>query len=106
MLGPSQLIPLLAKLLLAASQMTALNKPTENEHASVRNWMALDQPLVAPDNRFILEKEDIVTLRPGREYAWLDAIIENGLRKQPFLWLAVRPTDSPSPFHRSVSPSA
>jgi hypothetical protein len=28
------------------------------------------------DAEFILQKEDLVTLRPGREYAWLDSAIE------------------------------
>ena len=29
---------------------------------------------------FIYEKEDLITLRPGREYAWLDSIVERVLR--------------------------
>ena len=29
--------------------------------------------------RFIYEKEDLVTLRPGREYAWLDGLLERTL---------------------------
>jgi hypothetical protein len=75
--------------------MTALTKPTTTEHNSVNNWMKAQQPLQAPDARFILEKEDLVTLRPGREYAWLDAAIETVLRS-----LRIRPIEvsvSPAP---------
>lgn len=31
------------------------------------------------ESGFIYEKEDLVTLRPGREHAWLDGIIERTL---------------------------
>lgn len=29
---------------------------------------------------FIYEKEDLVTLRPGREHAWLDGLLERTLK--------------------------
>lgn len=32
------------------------------------------------DNEFIYRKEDLVTLRPGRESAWLDAFVERLLK--------------------------
>lgn len=31
--------------------------------------------LFEEDMGFIYEKEDLVTLRPGREYAWLDGLL-------------------------------
>ncbi len=33
-------------------------------------------PVNDADAEFILQKEDLVTLRPGREHAWLDAAVE------------------------------
>ena len=65
-----------ATLLLRGSQMAALNKPTHAEHTSVKRWMDMEQPLIGDDAGFIAEREDLVTLRPGREYAWLDAAVE------------------------------
>ena len=36
--------------------------------------------LYEEDMEFIYQKEDMVTLRPGREYAWLDGLLERVLR--------------------------
>ena len=36
--------------------------------------------LYEEDMEFIYEKEDLVTLRPGREYAWLDGLLERMLQ--------------------------
>ena len=36
--------------------------------------------LFEEDMEFIYEKEDLVTLRPGREYAWLDGLLERMLK--------------------------
>lgn len=78
--------------MLAASQMTALNKPTTTEHNSVKWWMAEQQPLKVDDARFIYEKEDLITLRPGREYAFLDAAVESFLRHMHLPFIAVSPS--------------
>ena len=40
-----------------------------------------DPPLQAADMAWVYEKEDIVTLRPGRENAWLDGFVERILHK-------------------------
>ena len=69
--------------------MTALNKPTSSEHKSVINFIESYEPLEAEDERFIYEKEDLITLRPGREHAWLDASVERLLRWFRFPLLAV-----------------
>lgn len=36
--------------------------------------------LYEEESGFIYEKEDLVTLRPGREHAWLDGVIERTLQ--------------------------
>lgn len=36
--------------------------------------------LFEEDMGFIYEKEDLVTLRPGREHAWLDGLLERTLK--------------------------
>jgi hypothetical protein len=38
------------------------------------------QPVYDEDAEFIDHKEDLVTLRPGREHAWLDASVEKVLQ--------------------------
>lgn len=34
------------------------------------------RPLLKADSNFVYRKEDLVTLRPGRESAWLDSSVE------------------------------
>ena len=36
--------------------------------------------LLQGDDKFIYQKEDLVTLRPGRESAWRDAFVERTLQ--------------------------
>jgi hypothetical protein len=40
----------------------------------------IDEPLAQDENTWIQHQEDLVTLRAGREHAWLDARIEHLLR--------------------------
>lgn len=69
-----------ANLLQTAQAMVALSKPSSSEWQSVANFLDNDKPLVIDQRNFILRKEDLITLRPGREYAWLDSFIERLLR--------------------------
>ena len=58
-----------------------MNKPSSSEYTSVVNFVRNEKvPLVKADAAFIWHKDDLVTLRPGREYAWLDSFIERFLR--------------------------
>lgn len=38
-------------------------------------------PLYEQESDFIYHKEDLITLRPGREHAWLDGVLERILQK-------------------------
>ena len=57
-----------------------MNRPAERDHLSVQTFMENGKPLLQGDSGFINEKEDLVTLRPGRENAWLDAFVERMLK--------------------------
>lgn len=70
-------------ILLQAQQLVAVNKPAARDFVSVVNYIDAEQPLCPPDREFIFEKEDLITLRPGREHAWLDALIEQALKISP-----------------------
>lgn len=70
-----------ADLLLKAQQLKALERPSNRDYRSVLNFMEHDGgQLYEEDMSFIYEKEDLVTLRPGREYAWLDGLLERTLK--------------------------
>src|SRR5271156_802834 len=60
--------------------MVSFNRPTAGEYRSVENFMNNEKPLVKKEGSFIYQKEDLVTLRPGREHAWLDTSVEKFLR--------------------------
>ncbi|KAL8720868.1 MAG: hypothetical protein Q9225_002347 [Loekoesia sp. 1 TL-2023] len=76
------------QILLQAHQMVSMSKPAARDHLSVQNFLENGvqekgkcvRPLMQADSDFIFRKEDLVTLRPGRESAWLDAFVERFLK--------------------------
>ncbi|KAK8061067.1 hypothetical protein PG997_015288 [Apiospora hydei] len=65
---------------LKAQQMVSLNRPAERDYQSVESHMFSTKPLVDEEYRFIYQKEDLITLRDGREMALLDSLTERLLR--------------------------
>lgn len=58
-----------------------MDRPSARDYTSVKNFMENGGGhLYEKESDFIYEKEDLVTLRPGREYAWLDSILERLLQ--------------------------
>ncbi|KAL8952486.1 MAG: hypothetical protein Q9222_001589 [Ikaeria aurantiellina] len=71
--------------LLQAHQVVSMNKPAGRDHLSLQNFLENGyedrmRPLMEADSQFVYCKEDLVTLRPGREVAWLDAAVERFLK--------------------------
>jgi hypothetical protein len=76
----SLMISIIAELMNIAHTMVALNRPASRDYRSVKNYFNGEAPLCA-DEHYIYHKEDIITLKPGRENAWLDGIVERILQK-------------------------
>ncbi|KAK4540333.1 hypothetical protein LTR36_009290, partial [Oleoguttula mirabilis] len=70
-----------ANILNTAQQMMTFNRPSGSEYTSVYNYLDNEKPIHKLERSYIEHKEDLVTLRPGREHAWLDRSIEFLLRK-------------------------
>ena len=70
----------IASLVQVAQSLTHCNRPSSSEHQSVRNFLTFRQPIVPSEQKFIKCKEDLLTLRPGREHAWLDSSVEKALK--------------------------
>ena len=70
----------LAELLKAGRDLASFNQPTDRDYLSVKSYFDEEQPQVE-DEAFIYSKEDIISLKPGRENAWLDAFLEDMLNK-------------------------
>lgn len=68
-------------LLVKARELVSFQRPTDRDYRSVRNWHKQGTPLVGEDQEFLLWKEDIVTLRHGREWASFDGLVEEMLHK-------------------------
>ncbi|CAN9473648.1 unnamed protein product [Alternaria alternata] len=78
------------ELLIKARELISFQRPTERDYQSVRNWFHNSAPLVDEEQDYILWKEDIVTLRHGREWAGFDGMVEAMLHKidsRPIQWL-------------------
>jgi hypothetical protein len=71
------------QLLLNAQQLVAANRPQEHDYNSVAAFVDYKKPLMQGDDDFIYQKEDLITIRPGRESAWVDAIVEDFLKLLP-----------------------
>lgn len=59
-----------------AQQMMSMGRPSPSAYNSVRNFFKFKAPLCQKDAEWIRCREDLVTLRPGREHAWLDDAVE------------------------------
>lgn len=60
--------------------MIAMHHPSKVDYNSVRNWMHFRNPLMEREASWVDHEEDMVTLRAGREHAWLDSSIEKLLK--------------------------
>ncbi|KAF2186441.1 hypothetical protein K469DRAFT_706409 [Zopfia rhizophila CBS 207.26] len=69
-----------ANILTAAQQMMAFKRPADADYQSVGRYINNRKPLVEEEATWIQHKEDIVTLRTGREHAWLDDVVEGFLK--------------------------
>lgn len=69
-----------AQFLNTAHQLAALNKPGSGEYESVSHYLTGMKPVERSERSYINHVEDLVTLRPGREHAWLDTAIEKLLK--------------------------
>ncbi|KAI9647713.1 hypothetical protein NHQ30_004099, partial [Ciborinia camelliae] len=68
------------ELLLRSQNVNAMNRPAESDYRSVERYIFDKKPLVDEEQGFIYEKEDLVTLREGREGAFLDTMTERFLQ--------------------------
>ncbi|CAO1598751.1 hypothetical protein XANCAGTX0491_002511 [Xanthoria calcicola] len=70
-----------SELLLKAHQLKALEKPSARDYRSVLHYMENDGgQMYEEEMSWIYDKEDLVSLRPGREHAWLDGMLERLLK--------------------------
>jgi hypothetical protein len=64
-------------MLLKAKEVASMQTPS----VRVESWISNHGPLVEEEAAFILKKEDLVTLRSGRDSAGFDGVVERVLSK-------------------------
>lgn len=69
-----------AKLVTSAKELTSSSRPSDSSYRSFRNFFSNTRPLCQRDESWIECKEDMLTLRRGREHAWLDDTVEYVLK--------------------------
>ncbi|KAL8692312.1 MAG: hypothetical protein Q9224_003986 [Gallowayella concinna] len=70
-----------SELLLKAHQLKGLEKPSARDYRSVLRFMENDGgQMYEEEMSWVYDKEDLVSLRPGREHAWLDGMFERLLK--------------------------
>lgn len=67
------------ELILKTREITLLQRPSTKDYRSVRSWFANHAPLIHGEAQYLKRKEDIITLRPGRECAGFDGFVERML---------------------------
>ena len=79
------------EILAKARDLNAFQRPSKRDYRSFRRWFWNKKPLsFAREEEFIKRKEDLVTLRHGREWAGFDGLIEEVVRKIPCRLTRVR----------------
>ncbi|KAL0258254.1 hypothetical protein SLS55_007427 [Diplodia seriata] len=69
------------ELLVKSRETSSFQRPSDRDYNSVRTWFNNVKPLTDNDSRSVKCKEDVLTLRQGREWAGFDGLIESSLRK-------------------------
>src|SRR5438045_1204622 len=64
-------------LLIKARELVSFQRPTNRDYRSVQTWFHNVRPIVECEESYIHCREDIVSLRHGREWAGFDGLIEN-----------------------------
>jgi hypothetical protein len=72
------------EILVKARELNAFQRPSDRDYRSLRRWYYRKSPLVEREGLWIKQKEDLVTLRQGREWAGFDGWIESWIKKLPF----------------------
>jgi hypothetical protein len=72
--------------------LNSMSRPSETDYRSVESYIHDKKPLIDEEQSFIYEKSDLVTLREGREGAYLDKMTEKFLQTFHCAFLQVRTT--------------
>lgn len=67
---------LIDEALLKTREVSSLQRPSRKDYKSVKSWFMNHEPVVQGEWKHLLRKEDVITLRTGRECAGFDGFVE------------------------------
>ncbi|PVI01372.1 hypothetical protein DM02DRAFT_727910 [Periconia macrospinosa] len=67
-------------LLATSQQMLSFAKPAEADRQNIGMYLHNRKPLRKDECEWVQHKEDLITLKPGREDSWLDGVVESALK--------------------------
>jgi hypothetical protein len=77
-----QLSATVDELLVKARELNAFQRPSTRDYRSFRTWFWNTKPLSYElEEQFIKRKEDLISLRHGREWSGFDGFIESCVRR-------------------------
>jgi hypothetical protein len=68
-------------ILAKARTLNTFQRPSNHDYRGFRTWFENMKPLSPAEEEFIKRKEDLISLRQGREWSGFDALIETCIRK-------------------------
>ncbi|KAF2626412.1 hypothetical protein BU25DRAFT_343768, partial [Macroventuria anomochaeta] len=71
------------EILLKARELNTFQRPSNRDYRSLRHWCRAKKPLVDEEQVFVMRKEDLISLRQGREWAGFDGWIESSIKRLP-----------------------
>ncbi|OSS47459.1 hypothetical protein B5807_07301 [Epicoccum nigrum] len=75
------------EIMIKMRELNAFQRPSKRDYRSLRTWFYNIKPLGhQSEGLFVKRKEDLITLRHGREWAGFDGWIEDCVRKLPKTW--------------------
>jgi hypothetical protein len=69
------------EILVKARTLNTFQRPSNHDYRSFRTWFWNMKPLNYAEEKFIKRKEDLISLRQGREWSGFDALVETCIRK-------------------------
>lgn len=73
-------LPSAAHLLTLSRELASFNPPPKLDYLSLKNYLNHNRQIVDVEE-YAEYKDDLVSLKPGREHSWLDVFIERVLNK-------------------------
>ena len=71
----------LDEIVMKARELNVFQRPSNRDYWNFRTWFWNEKPVVEQESEFIKRKEDLITLRHGREWAGFDGLVEDLIRK-------------------------